>query len=107
MQRGEIPLSYEDFAGTLEHLPSKSEGTLEAGDVLIYYPSSGGGYGDPLEREPESVQRDVLNGVGSPEWARKRYGSVFTDDRAVDAAPPPRERGRQGRRGGHGARGPA
>jgi N-methylhydantoinase B len=95
LRRGEIPLTYEDFAGQIEHLPSKSEGVLGSGDVLIYYPSGGGGYGDPLEREPERVRRDVLNGVVSREWARKRYGVVLTDDLALDEAATERERARQ------------
>lgn len=95
LRRGEIPLTYEDFAGQIEHLPSKSEGVLGPGDVLIYYPSGGGGYGDPLEREPERVRRDVLNGVVSREWARKRYGVVLTDDLDLDEAATERERARQ------------
>jgi N-methylhydantoinase B len=36
--------------------------------------ASGGGYGDPLEREPQQVLRDVDEGVVSREEARAIYG---------------------------------
>ena len=34
----------------------------------------GGGYGDPLDRDPERVRRDVVAGVVTREHARERYG---------------------------------
>jgi N-methylhydantoinase B len=36
--------------------------------------ASGGGYGDPLEREPQQVLRDVDEGIVSREEARLIYG---------------------------------
>lgn len=52
------------------------------GDVISYYSPSGGGYGDPLDREPEKVLDDVLDGFVSPEHARRDYAVVLcrTDD---------------------------
>lgn len=44
------------------------------GDVIGFYSAGGGGYGDPLEREPELVRRDVLYGYVSIEKAREDYG---------------------------------
>lgn len=44
------------------------------GDVLRMVVPGGGGYGDPFEREPELVRRDVRAGVVSLESARKEYG---------------------------------
>ncbi len=38
----------------------------------------GGGWGDPLERDPEAVLDDVLDGYVSVEAARKDYGVVLT-----------------------------
>lgn len=63
---------------------------LEPGELLGHELSGGGGYGDPLEREPERVRDDVLAGFVSFARARDAYGVVFTgehlDDRlAVDA----------------------
>jgi N-methylhydantoinase B len=39
--------------------------------------ASGGGYGDPLERDPESVRQDVLNSIVSAAAAREVYGVVL------------------------------
>jgi N-methylhydantoinase B len=36
----------------------------------------GGGYGDPLDRDPERVRRDVIAGVVTVEHAALRYGVV-------------------------------
>jgi N-methylhydantoinase B len=41
----------------------------------------GSGYGDPLDRDPEIVLRDVLNFAVSREWAAKVYGVVVVGDR--------------------------
>jgi len=50
------------------------------GDVIRFCQPGGGGYGSPLEREPELVAEDVANGYVSLEKAREDYGVV------VDAA---------------------
>jgi N-methylhydantoinase B len=47
---------------------------LQRGDVVGQHHTGGGGYGDPLEREPERVQADVLAGFDSFERAREVYG---------------------------------
>jgi N-methylhydantoinase B len=52
------------------------------GDVFTRPSAGGGGYGDPLERDPRSVREDVADGYVSPERARKDYGVVI---REVDA----------------------
>ena len=39
--------------------------------------TGGGGWGDPLEREPELVERDVIEGKVSPAAARDDYGVVL------------------------------
>jgi len=87
-----VPASYDDFAGAVEHLPSKSEGTLTRGDVLVFYPPGGGGYGDPLDRDPEQVRADVLAGAVSAQLAERMYGVVLGDGRQVDAAATQRHR---------------
>ncbi len=45
---------------------------------------SGGGYGDPLEREPELVRDDVLSRFVSFERARDVYGVVFEAEVLTD-----------------------
>ncbi len=54
--------------------PSKFTGyLLEAGGVLRLTTPNSGGYGDPLERDPELVLSDVLDGFTSVEQAREAY----------------------------------
>ena len=46
----------------------------------------GGGWGDPFEREPDAVLRDVMDEVVSVDGARRDYGVVIgSDGRSVDA----------------------
>jgi N-methylhydantoinase B len=49
-----------------------------AGQIVRVVTTGGGGWGNPLEREPELVQRDVIEGKVSPEAARNDYGVVLT-----------------------------
>jgi N-methylhydantoinase B/oxoprolinase/acetone carboxylase alpha subunit len=67
--------------------PSKLSGVvLRAGDVVRIESAGGGGFGDPFEREPERVLRDVLEGLVTPEQAEPSYGVALADGgAAVDA----------------------
>ncbi len=59
---------------------------LNPGDVVIMDAAGGGGYGDPLERDPELVAADVANGYVSIEKAREDYGVIIDpQDLKVDA----------------------
>ena len=63
---------------------------LQPGEWIRGLESGGGGYGDPLERDPERVRHDVLEGWISAPRARDTYGVVLSgsresDDLAVDA----------------------
>ena len=61
-------------------LPGKVSGfPLRAGDLVVMETSGGGGYGDPLERDPVAVARDVAEGVISPAKAENVYGVVVRD----------------------------
>jgi len=53
---------------------------LRSGDVVIMDAAGGGGYGDPLEREPELVEKDVADGYVSLECAKKDYGVVINPE---------------------------
>jgi 5-oxoprolinase (ATP-hydrolysing) len=60
-----------------ESWPSKFTGyLLPAGGVLRIESPNSGGYGDPLEREPELVLGDVLDGFTTVERAERDYGVV-------------------------------
>ena len=64
----------------------------KAGDRLLTYGPSGGGYGNPRERDPTSVLSDVLDGYLSVAEAADRYGVAIVDA-AIDAAATARLRG--------------
>ncbi|MBP1731194.1 MAG: hydantoinase [Deltaproteobacteria bacterium] len=49
---------------------------LKPGDVVTIDAAGGGGFGDPLEREPEMVQTDVIEGYVSAKQAKSEYGVV-------------------------------
>jgi N-methylhydantoinase B len=51
--------------------------TLNDTDVLYLRVASGGGYGDPLERDPMLVRNDVANSIVSLDAAREIYGVVL------------------------------
>jgi N-methylhydantoinase B len=53
-------------------------------DVIVRT-GGGGGWGDPLERDPQRVRADVLEEFVSPDAARNDYGVVLTRDLSVDA----------------------
>jgi N-methylhydantoinase B len=75
--------------------PGKVTGyAIQAGDVVIMQSAGGGGYGDPLARDPERVRRDLQGGYVSPERARAGYGVVLTPGGEVDPAATEAERKR-------------
>jgi N-methylhydantoinase B len=53
----------------------KADRSLSAGDVVLVDSGGGGGYGDPLSRDPEAVETDLRRGYISIEAAQKIYGS--------------------------------
>ena len=63
---------------------SKASFDMEYGDVVSIRLAGAGGYGDPLERDPERVARDVRLGYVSPGLARSDYGVVIANDGTVD-----------------------
>ncbi|HSJ98178.1 MAG TPA: hydantoinase B/oxoprolinase family protein, partial [Myxococcota bacterium] len=50
----------------------------EAGEAFEYLYGGGGGWGDPLDRDPAQVRDDVLDELVSPEAARRDYGVALT-----------------------------
>ncbi|MEL7297219.1 MAG: hydantoinase B/oxoprolinase family protein [Pseudomonadota bacterium] len=70
--------------GSQEYLGSKADNiSVKKGDLLHYVTWGGGGWGDPLERDPELVALEVLQGLVTREGARE-YGVVVNDDNTVD-----------------------
>jgi N-methylhydantoinase B len=58
-------------------LPSKLTMTIKRGDIFRHVLAGAGGWGDPLERDPTAVLRDVRNELLSPEKALADYGVVI------------------------------
>ena len=59
---------------------------LQPGERIVSVSAGGGGYGDPLTRDPAAVLHDVLEGWVSRERALEVYGVVLTNSgEEVDA----------------------
>src|SRR5690606_35270870 len=70
----------ETPAGTTRIAGNKvADLAVEANDVLHFIPWGGGGWGDPLERDPELVAKEIVQSLLTPEGARA-YGVVITPD---------------------------
>jgi N-methylhydantoinase B/oxoprolinase/acetone carboxylase alpha subunit len=70
-------------------LPAKVTGIrCVANDVIRIEAPNGAGYGDPLERDPETVRDDVLDGFTTAPLARDEYGVALgpEPELAVDVA---------------------
>lgn len=71
-------------------LAAKTTEVLCGGDVIEHWTASGGGHGDPHDRDPDAVRTDVLDGKVAAESARDLYGVDVTDE------PPQRDTVRPG-----------
>jgi len=81
-----------------KRLPTRyADYPLKAGDVFRLDTPGGGGYGDPLAREPERVLADIREGFISPDVAERDYGVVLKRERdefTVDATATQTRRGK-------------
>ncbi len=74
-------------------IPGKVTGfPLEPGDVVRMEGAGGGGYGDPLARDPAAIRRDVKDGLLTEEQAESRFGVVPDGRGRVDAGRTARRR---------------
>ncbi|WP_029136553.1 hydantoinase B/oxoprolinase family protein [Nakamurella lactea] len=82
--RGRKWIEHADGSKTV--LPSKCHNVpVAAGDLLHFDTWGGGGWGDPIARDPELVGLEVLRGLVTTDGAR-RYGVVCSEAGEVDAA---------------------
>lgn len=65
---------------------------IRNGDEIRHVTAGGGGFGDPLQRDPAMILEDVRNGKISRDYAQREYGVVIEagalriDDKATDQA---------------------
>jgi N-methylhydantoinase B len=79
---------YSEVTGRPEHLELRQENfDQHPADVYAVRWSGGGGFGDPMKRDPAKVQHDLLHRNITPEAARAIFGAVLSDDgKTVDVA---------------------
>ena len=71
--------------GSVERLPSKVTTSVMKDHTIYTETPGGGGWGDPKERDPEAVRRDIISELVSVERARDIYGVVLDSaDQSVD-----------------------
>ncbi|MDX1575387.1 MAG: hydantoinase B/oxoprolinase family protein, partial [Kiloniellales bacterium] len=80
--------------GSGQRIAPKGVQEIPPGERLIVEMPGGGGYGDPMTREPERVAADVRRGLVSPTAAERDYGVVLDQTGAVDAEATRRRRGK-------------
>ena len=82
IKRGEAVGDYEELEGEIEIRPPFTSHDLKADDVLFQVAATGGGgYGDPLKRQPSLVLKDVKDGYVSIEAAKADYGVVIDPEK--------------------------
>lgn len=82
--RGGMPGLHGQVARNGEAIAPRVWHKVHEGDVITVQPPGGGGYGDPLTRDPQAVLDDVANGIVSRQAARDLYGIAITDDLTID-----------------------
>jgi N-methylhydantoinase B len=71
-----MPGKLDELGGTHTVL-QYADFEINENDVLYYTLGMGGGYGSPLDRDPEAVRKDVENELVSPKAAFDVYGVVI------------------------------
>lgn len=71
---------------TPRHLSKDQGQRLAPGDRIEVLTPGGGGYGDPLTRDPAAVARDIARGYYPPEDAARLWGVVLHADGTPDLA---------------------
>jgi N-methylhydantoinase B len=75
-----------EVTGTAVLLQLRQENFVQnAADVYAVRWSGGGGFGDPLQRDPERIAHDLEHLNITPEAARDIFGAVLDADEQVDA----------------------
>jgi len=76
--------NFIEIANQREVLASKVTMSVPRDALIVHEQAGGGGYGDPLSREPHRVQEDYADGKISAEFARRHYRVAFDGNGEVD-----------------------
>jgi N-methylhydantoinase B len=79
-----VVVSHDGAEREFQTLGKVTGHALASQDVVIMESAGGGGFGNPLARDPERVREDVAAGHVSADRARDGYGVVFAPDGRVD-----------------------
>lgn len=90
---GRMPSSLDEVSDSLEPGQNYASSHLAPGEVFAMTWQGGGGYGDPLTRDPEAVARDVREEKITGPAAKSVYGVVLGGD-SVDTTATESERSR-------------
>jgi N-methylhydantoinase B len=90
--------------GETKPLPGKITMSVERDTVIVHDQAGGGGFGDPIQRDPALILEDIRDGKITPAYARERHGVVLDARGDVDrAASDDLRRARATSRAAHGA----
>lgn len=84
IRRGILPGELNEIQGTVEVMPPEGETDIFNHEVYYTQWQGGGGYSDPLLRDPSRVQADVVEEKISPDTARDIYGVVLQAGSKID-----------------------
>ena len=88
LDRGKMPYTIEEvreLKGEFHEFPPMVPSRPAVnGDIVYLYGGGGSGYGDPLDRDPQLVMKDVGKELTTIQYAKKVYGVVITPDCKVD-----------------------
>jgi N-methylhydantoinase B len=59
---------------------------IKEGDRVHVSTPGGGGFGDPLKRDPEAVLRDLYRGYYTVVWAKDQFGVVIANGKVDEEA---------------------
>jgi N-methylhydantoinase B len=86
LARGEIPTDLPQVGGDQEYGANYAESYIAPGEVFYMHWQGGGGYGDPLLREPAAVAGDLREHKITERGAREVYGVVLVDGQVDEQA---------------------
>ena len=93
LAEGRVPQGLDELAGDRRQLLPKEVGIVQGvADVYELAISGSAGYGDPIDRDPASVARDVAGGSLTRDTGERFYGVVLDAQGGVDAAATERAR---------------